>query len=95
MELNKIMYFKYLKVSEFTNISNHVELLILLIKTGKDKGQMKRRGSEGSGFCIRNTVWGWWQQQCVMNLGKLAVEGTLRRPERLGYQLHGTNRLIG
>lgn len=29
-----------------------------------------------------------------MNLGKLAVEGTLRWPERLGYQLHGTNRLI-
>lgn len=58
MELNKIMYFKYLKVSEFTNISNHVELLILLLKTGKDKGQMrKRRGSEGSGFCIRNTIW--------------------------------------
>lgn len=51
MELNKIMYLKHLKVSELVNISNHVELLILLLETGKDKGQVrKRRGSEGSGL---------------------------------------------
>lgn len=54
-----------------------------------------RKGGEGSTLVtLESVICGWWKQQCVKCLGKLGIEGnSLRWPERLGHQVHGTDKL--